>query len=73
VTTDGTDNPGRRAYEDYWARQMADPEFRCTYEEEAAKQEVWLQLGEARRFGAISLASTERLAPPFSPSGENGG
>jgi hypothetical protein len=34
---DGSDNPGRRAYEEYWERQMADPEFRRVYEEEAAR------------------------------------
>jgi hypothetical protein len=40
---------GQKRYEDYWAKQMADPEFRATYEEEAAKKELWLQLAEARR------------------------
>jgi len=32
-------NPGQQAYEDYWAKQMADSEFRAIYEEEAAKKE----------------------------------
>jgi DNA-binding XRE family transcriptional regulator len=39
---------GQRRYDDYWAKQMADPEFRAVYEEEAAKKQLWLQLVEAR-------------------------
>jgi DNA-binding XRE family transcriptional regulator len=48
---------GQRRYEDYWAKQMNDPEFRAVYEEEAAKKELWLQLVEARQ--AAGLTQTE--------------
>jgi HTH-type transcriptional regulator/antitoxin HipB len=48
--------PGQRRYEDYWARQMADPEFRAVYEEEAAKKELWLQLVEARQAAGLTQA-----------------
>ncbi len=48
---------GQQAYEDYWAKQMADPAFRAVYEEEAAKKELWLQLVEARQ--AAGLTQTE--------------
>jgi DNA-directed RNA polymerase specialized sigma subunit len=41
-------NEGQKRYEEYWAKQMADPEFRRIYEEEAQKKELWLQLVEAR-------------------------
>ncbi|MCC7352150.1 MAG: XRE family transcriptional regulator [Anaerolineae bacterium] len=40
---------GQRHYEEYWAKQMADPAFRRIYEEEAKKKELWLQLVEARQ------------------------
>lgn len=49
-----TQNPGVQAYEDYWARQMADPEFRAVYEEESSKKELWLQLVEARQAAGLS-------------------
>ncbi len=48
--------PGQRRYEDYWARQMADPAFRAVYEEEAAKKELWLQLVEARQAAGLTQA-----------------
>lgn len=48
---------GERSYQEYWAKQMADPEFRAIYEEEAAKKELWLQLVEARQ--AAGLTQTE--------------
>lgn len=49
-------NSGQRAYEDYWARQMAAPEFRALYEEEAKKKELWLQLVEARQASGLTQA-----------------
>ncbi len=52
---------GRRRYEEYWERQMADPEFRRTYEEEAAKKELWLQLAEARQAAGLTQAEVARL------------
>jgi hypothetical protein len=36
--TESIKTRGQQAYEDYWERQMADPEFRKIYEEEAAKK-----------------------------------
>lgn len=54
-------NEGRRRYEEYWERQMADPESRRTYEEEAAKKELWLQLAEARQAaGQLNQAEVAR-------------
>src|SRR3990172_10668544 len=47
---------GARRYEEYWARQMADPEGRRLYEEEAAKKELWLQLVEARQAAGLTQA-----------------
>lgn len=53
---------GQRAYDEYWAIQMADPEFRHTYEGEAAKKDLWLQLVEARQAaGLTQQAMAERL------------
>jgi DNA-binding XRE family transcriptional regulator len=49
-------NEGQSRYEDYWAQQMADPEFRAIYEEEAAKKELWLQLVEARQAAGLTQA-----------------
>lgn len=45
---------GRRRYDKYWAKQMADPEFRRVYEEETAKKELWLQLVEARQAAGLT-------------------
>lgn len=45
---------GQRRYDEYWAKQMADPEFRRIYEEEAAKKELWLQLVEARQAAGLT-------------------
>src|SRR5947209_8469487 len=46
--TENDTTPEQQAYQEYWASQMADPEFREIYEQEAAKKELWLQLVEAR-------------------------
>ena len=35
-----TMSEGQRRYQEYWAREMADPEFQRAYEEEAANKEV---------------------------------
>jgi phage-related protein/DNA-binding XRE family transcriptional regulator len=40
---------GAKRYEEYWASQLADPEFRRTYEDEAQKKDLWLALVEARQ------------------------
>jgi DNA-binding XRE family transcriptional regulator len=53
---------GQQRYADYWAKQMAEPEFRAVYEEEAAKKELWLQLVEARQAAGLTQAAlAERL------------
>ncbi len=53
-------NEGQQAYEDYWARQMANPDFREVYEEEAAKKDLWLQLVEARQAAGLTQAELAR-------------
>jgi len=45
---------GASRYDEYWAKQMANPEFRRVYEEEAAKKELWLQLVEARQAAGLT-------------------
>jgi len=46
--------PCQQSYDEYWAEQMANPEFRRVYEEEAAKKELWLQLVEARMSAGLT-------------------
>lgn len=53
---------GQQRFDDYWDRQMADPEFQAVYAQEAAKKEVWLQLVEARLAAGLTQAQlAERL------------
>jgi DNA-binding XRE family transcriptional regulator len=47
---------GRKHYDEYWTKQLADPEFRRAYKEEAAKKELWLQLVEARQAAGLTQA-----------------
>lgn len=54
MKADTRKNRGQHAYDTYWAEQMADPEFRLVYEEEAAKKELWLQLVEARMAAGLT-------------------
>ena len=55
-------NEGQRRYDAYWAKQLADPAFRATYEEEAAKKDLWLQLVEARKTAGLTQQQmAERL------------
>lgn len=54
------DAEGARRYESYWARQMADPAFRRTYEDEAAKKDLWLALVEARQAANLTQAELAR-------------
>lgn len=55
-------NTGQQRYEAYWDEQLADPEFRRIYEEEAAKKELWLQLVEARQQAGLTQKQlAERL------------
>ncbi|HVA89729.1 MAG TPA: helix-turn-helix transcriptional regulator [Chloroflexota bacterium] len=51
---------GQRRYGEYWAQQMADPEFRAVYKEEAAKKELWLQLGQARQAAGLTQAEVAK-------------
>src|SRR5882757_7651840 len=52
--SDKPNSEGQQRYEDYWAKQMADPEFRAIYEQEAVKKELWLQLVEARQTAGLT-------------------
>jgi predicted XRE-type DNA-binding protein len=55
-------SPGARAYDEYWEKQLADPGFRATFEEEATKKELWLQLVEARQAAGLTQQQVaERL------------
>src|SRR3954469_3766446 len=45
---------GAKRYQDFWERKLANPEFAKTYEEEAAKKELWLQLVEAREEAGLT-------------------
>ena len=47
---------GQARYDAFWAAQLADPEFRAVYEEEAAKKGLWLQLVEARQAAGLTQA-----------------
>lgn len=58
--TKETRNEGQRRYEEYWARQMADPEYRRLYEEEASKKDLWLQLVEARQAAGLTQAEVAK-------------
>lgn len=51
---------GTKRYEEYWASQMAGPEFRRTYEEEARKKDLWLALVEARQAANLTQAEVAR-------------
>lgn len=53
-------NKGQRRYKEYWAGQMADPEFRREYEEEARKKALWLALAEARQTAGLTQAEVAR-------------
>jgi len=53
---------GARRYDAYWDKQLADPEFRRVYAEEAAKKALWLQLVEARQQAGLTQKQlAERL------------
>ena len=60
MTKENQINEGQRRYEDYWARQDTDPEFRRVYEEEAQKKELWLALIEARQEAGLTQAEVAR-------------
>jgi len=53
---------GQQRYDAYWQDQMADPEFRAIYKQEAAKKDLWLQLVEAREAAGLTQQQmAERL------------
>ncbi len=60
MTQEAPDLEGQQRYEQYWSKQMADPEFRRVYEEEAAKKELWLQLVEARQQAGLTQTELAR-------------
>ena len=45
---------GRKAYQDWREKLLADPGARALYEEEASKKELWLQLVEARQEAGLT-------------------
>lgn len=47
-------NEEAQYFERFWNQQMEDPEYRATYQEEAAKKELWLQLVEARQASGLT-------------------
>ncbi len=47
---------GAKSYRDWRDKLLADPETRTIYEQEAAKQELWLQLVEARMAAGLTQA-----------------
>jgi DNA-binding XRE family transcriptional regulator len=51
---------GYEEYTSYWDQQMADPEFRRVYGEEASKKELWLQLVEARMSAGLTQEQLAR-------------
>lgn len=57
---EGSKNVGQERYDEYWTEQMADPEFRRVYQEEAAKKELRLQLVEARQESGLAQAEVAR-------------
>jgi DNA-binding XRE family transcriptional regulator len=56
------ESEGARRYQRWRDRLLSTPEGRQTYEEEAAKLELWLQLVEARQAAGLTQAElAERL------------
>ena len=51
---------GQQAYQEWRDNLLANPEFRATYEEEAAKKEIWLQLVEARQEAGLTQVELAR-------------
>lgn len=51
---------GARAYQNYWDRQMANPEFLRLYAEEAKKKALWLRLVEARELVGLTQAEVAK-------------
>jgi len=60
MTKENQKGEGQKRYEEYWARQMADPEFRRVYDEEAQKKVLWLALVEARQAAGLTQAEVAR-------------
>jgi DNA-binding XRE family transcriptional regulator len=55
-----TQADGRRLFEEDRSTALADPGFRATFGEEAAKKELWLQLVEARQAVGLTQAEVAR-------------
>ncbi|TAK28165.1 MAG: XRE family transcriptional regulator [Chloroflexota bacterium] len=60
MNTENAKREGQSRYEEYWAKQMADPEFRRVYEEESSKKDLWLQLVEARQEAGLTQIEVAR-------------
>ena len=58
--TEDMKSQGQKRYEEFRSRQLADPEFRRTYSEEAQKKELWLALVEARQEAGLTQAEVAR-------------
>ena len=57
-----TKETGQVRYDAFWDEQLADPAFRRVYAEEGTKQELWLQLVEARQAAGLTQTQlAERL------------
>src|SRR5436190_23991929 len=65
MTVEHKTNPtkqGEASYRRWKEELLANPEYRATYEEEAAKSDLWLQLVEARQAAGLTQAQlAERL------------
>ncbi len=51
---------GARLYAEERARRWADPEYRAIYDEEGARQALWLQLAEARQAAGLTQAQVAK-------------
>jgi DNA-binding XRE family transcriptional regulator len=51
---------GQQVYQQWRDNLLANPEFRAVYEEEAAKEEIWLQLVEARQEAGLTQVELAR-------------
>ena len=51
-----TKSEGARAYDEFWEKQFADPQFRRVYEEETPKFDLWLALHDAKHASGLTDA-----------------
>lgn len=60
IRTENKRNVGQARYERYRERQLADPDFRRVYDEEAQKKDLWLALVEARQAAGLTQAEVAK-------------